>query len=556
MSSNYLFIFTIGPVQSYISAARKTKDMKAGSKMLSDIIKEVVEQHFLKEELIFPNTDNPSMPNRVLAIVQEDDINEFGKQVTQTALEFYKNKSESEQIANFLKCHWAVVPLTNDYKADYVKLESLLGATKNIRQFQQLQEEGKVCSVCGERVAKHFSNGKNNLAKNEVLCDVCMAKRNYLKKGFPSTADIAMMHIVDLIEKDESNKKLLNPFENNGQLYFEENLNEKYFKENGLLKDNGIDETKLEDCKTNLKEILKLAKNNDLKQTKYYALMAFDGDSMGSWLSGEYIKEGQLKEFHKALTQDLGEFAKHVNEKLIAPRGRTIYAGGEDFIGFINLKYLFEVMENLRIEFKKQVNDKLNEFFKNDTDEISFSAGIAIAHYKHDLQDVVGQARRMEKLAKTSFDDTKNAFAITILKSDATETTWQWGEKNGKTTETPEEQSKTTETITHLKTILEQLKVNFSSTYMETLYKEFEPLIDFKSGKLKVKNEMFEFELNRLVQRSFMGSQKEKEAEVKKLLESLGSLFNATRTKKHTGYVNNFFSMLETIDFLSKEIHL
>jgi CRISPR-associated protein Cmr2 len=422
-----------------------------------------------------------------------------------------------------------------------------LGAAKNIRQFNQLKkpEKGKVCSVCGERVAKHYSNNNNkDIAKNEGLCHVCTAKRRYLVDNykFPSTADIAMGHIVDLIKKDKTNANLLKPFEENGQLYYEENLNEKYFE------NNGINKAELDNCKEKLKEIKKIAKENGLKQTKYYALMAFDGDSMGSWLSGEYIKEGQLKEFHKELTKALGEFAKHVNDYLKEPYGCTIYAGGEDFIGFINLNYLFKVMAELRVKFKELVNDKLKKYFLRETLEISFSAGIAIAHYKLDLQHVVGQARRMEKLAKTGFGDSKNAFAITVLKSDTTETTWQWGQKN----------DKTIETITHLETILDQLKANFSSTYMATLYKEFEPLIDFKSGKLKGKKELgvFEFEIDRLVQRSFMGSQKQKESEAKKLIESLVFLFNATNSKKHTGYINNFFSMLETIDFLSKEVHV
>lgn len=39
---NYLFLFTISPVQSFISQARKVQDLAAGSKLLSDLISEAI----------------------------------------------------------------------------------------------------------------------------------------------------------------------------------------------------------------------------------------------------------------------------------------------------------------------------------------------------------------------------------------------------------------------------------------------------------------------------------------------------------------------------------
>lgn len=35
--SSYLFLFTIGPVQSFIAQARKTRDLYAGSKILGGL---------------------------------------------------------------------------------------------------------------------------------------------------------------------------------------------------------------------------------------------------------------------------------------------------------------------------------------------------------------------------------------------------------------------------------------------------------------------------------------------------------------------------------------
>ena len=51
----YLFLFNIGPVQSFISQARKTQDLYAGSRILGELIfaaSEVAEKN--DAEFIFP----------------------------------------------------------------------------------------------------------------------------------------------------------------------------------------------------------------------------------------------------------------------------------------------------------------------------------------------------------------------------------------------------------------------------------------------------------------------------------------------------------------------
>ena len=97
--SNHLFLFTIGPVQSFIAQARKTQDLYAGSKLLSDLIGYgLCEVSKIKNtEIIFPNFDTTefkqdcqdsqkikdrSFPNRFIAKVSiEGNANEFGKSI-------------------------------------------------------------------------------------------------------------------------------------------------------------------------------------------------------------------------------------------------------------------------------------------------------------------------------------------------------------------------------------------------------------------------------------------------------------------------------------------
>ena len=88
MKNNYLFLFSISPVQSFISQARKTKDLDAGSKLLSEFVKKQIE--FLKNkksgvEVIFPNdTTSDSLPNRFVAkinVESDDEIRKVGKEL-------------------------------------------------------------------------------------------------------------------------------------------------------------------------------------------------------------------------------------------------------------------------------------------------------------------------------------------------------------------------------------------------------------------------------------------------------------------------------------------
>lgn len=86
---DYLLLFSIGPVQSFIAAARKTEDLWAGSYLLSflvekaiDKLEETVSENGGDLELIYPvklkGADKAygsmvaSYPNRFLSLVSTD----------------------------------------------------------------------------------------------------------------------------------------------------------------------------------------------------------------------------------------------------------------------------------------------------------------------------------------------------------------------------------------------------------------------------------------------------------------------------------------------------
>ena len=241
--SNYLFTLTITPVQSFITQARKTKDLFAGSEILSKIIKETINKatEDYRAKKIFPQ-DTKIVSNKFVLDVEttEKNIKELGDKLEQ----FIKNKLYKDglkifideifkiniqdscdsfmidddfiknqfkpQLCNFFQVFWVAVEYDKDkYQESYRKLEQNLGAVKNLRVFNQFEQmSGRKCSVCGERNGLFYNREKphafiidkairlktNQIEESETLCAVCFVKRFYSSTiHFDSTQEIKMI---------------------------------------------------------------------------------------------------------------------------------------------------------------------------------------------------------------------------------------------------------------------------------------------------------------------------------------------------------------------------
>jgi CRISPR-associated protein Cmr2 len=476
--NQHLFLFTIGPVQSFIAQARKTQDLYAGSQILSKLTEAGIVA--FGGDIIFPNKQNNSKPNRFLGKIENcQDLQKLGTQVENAVKDKFKELAEKafnesgakskpnffdKQICNHLEIFWIFEPIENDtneaYKTAYKNIEQNLGAIKNVRTFNQMPETGRKCSLDGERNALFFGKNTNNkywadekwnknsgavelyeqdeakVGKGEGLSAVSLLKRFYSNEGFPSTAKIALMQDEKAIDKKPEIKQCLASYKRifSGQKEFlleclriKENI--KFDNKKELIKqfdyqqlfEENIDEKNIPNpeqlvCAKKLYSSLK-----SYFKTKYYALLIFDGDNMGKWLSGVNLKSDNLEDFHEHLSEKLGNFAQNIDSYLQGYHFKTVYAGGDDYLGFVNLHSLFDVLQTLRQKFKEEVSDKLKEWKKDNktitfdiTQELTFSAGICIAHYKTPLDIVLRTAKAMEHKAKE--EGGRDAFAISVLK--------------------------------------------------------------------------------------------------------------------------------------------
>lgn len=600
--SRHLFIFTITPVQPFIEQSRKTQDLYAGSFLLSHLCRTAGErfERDYSGEIIFPKIRNESIPNRFICLIEgeQGNLKNVGERLESTVNNEFKNIADAVvkqfgitkpkdfdfQIENYFTINWLFLEFEESvYKQKYGEIEGLLGAIKNVRGFKQFpeSEKGRKCSICGERNVKFYreteSETKDRIKKNkdvrysklhstdvfvvgfknyeklepkylqqgEGLCAVCVTKRgldkhfNTFNGKFPSTARIALFDsLTRLIEKDSSIKTVIESGD---------------FEEQGIFAlRNGRkieDLTEATDKERENTEILFKALNKfEIDYSAYYAVMLFDGDSMGEWLSGDRINNGQLMNFHKELTGQLSKYADFVRSYLKEPAGKAVYAGGEDFLGFFNINHLLKEMKILRQRFDDIVNQPLRPYILTGN-RMTFSAGIAIAHFKTPLSEVLSWARKAEKEAK-KIDDGKDAFAVAVIKhsGEIEQAVFKW-------------EYDELWIVDVMDDISQKIRNDdFSNTFIKQLNSEMIKLMD-NEGRKGIGDKIIKTEIKRLLERSCIRKKDEtkddyknrKKKDSEDLSKKLGTILVSSKPNGQPS-LRNFLSFLNITDFLARQM--
>ena len=201
-SPRFMLMFTIGPVQSFIEAARKTEDLWMGSYILSYLIATAMEK--VKGngvEIIYPavgtespfkfwrkNFATPSFPNLFLAIgsgIPQDDLVTHAKKAEKKVKSEFESMAENvlnetfkastpwrgtyvedifnRQIPNFFDIYWVITEkeTEEEYGKWYARTAGSLAAIKNCRTFKQTSEFGRKCSLDGTREILHLEEGES-----------------------------------------------------------------------------------------------------------------------------------------------------------------------------------------------------------------------------------------------------------------------------------------------------------------------------------------------------------------------------------------------------------
>ncbi len=477
MNNKYLIGFSVSPVQSFILQSRKTQDLYNASRFLSLISEKILNDlKSVGASIVFPcfdedaNKKTSGVPNRILAILEEDDekIDELLKTIKSNSSKFIREQGEkvldkifsgtdwkdtymedifTRQIGNYFDVSYAAVRMDDNYEKTYEKLGSIMSALKLSRLFEQTKEEGIKCNLCGEREVLHFDKFSGSIRdmrkslmetskkisvdiqylfkENENLCSIGTLKRAIHKinsdnfiDGFPSTADVALSNVLNVDIKGIKNyeselNKFINKFfgirNNNSELFYYENLTESYFIKNFGATKQPLSEGEIKNLRKLNKELRETLKKKNIHLQKYYAVLMLDGDHMGKWMSGEYAgEENDLKKVQSAISKRLLEFNKKIYSYFNKHKeyGTLVYAGGDDVLAFVNINTIFDVIKDI----KKMYPDG---FVSDETEKPTCSIGVCIAHYKEPLSIVMDKAREMEKKAKE--EGGRNTFAFAII---------------------------------------------------------------------------------------------------------------------------------------------
>jgi CRISPR-associated protein Cmr2 len=457
----YLFNFSIGPVQPFIAAARRTRDLWFGSQLLSEL-SFIAAKTISKTggELIFPHPDIlQSKPNSEINVANvilaeipgsgatplqiaektEKAVKEEWKGYAEKVFANYGKIIDQEiwdsQINDALEFFAAWVPVhNNNYKAARERLNEVMAARKNCRDFNQPSLnagkrylEKSPLDGRNETVLK-ANNGKNfdpeklpkeiqyqlRLKKNEFLDAIGMIKRGSEIKQFPSVDRIAADPWVRQTVKSSNSAKKLEEIKqictNSTQVIKVESRAYEAFPFEGsvlyLNRHQNIKEDLKKDTDLDLESIAKvlesLSKNIGIPNP-YLAIIKADGDRVGKAISGMKEKE-ELQKF----SSDLARFASKAKEIIENSHGTCIYAGGDDVLAFLPIDTCLSCARNLRNEF--------NNCMSSEKTSPTLSVGVAIGHFLEPMETLLYFADVAEKKAKKGENqkDERNGIAVIV----------------------------------------------------------------------------------------------------------------------------------------------
>ncbi len=483
MEKGYLLLINIGPVQGFIATARRTRDLYAGSRLLSEAAGRIAELLLERDvALVFPAVRNreeletlreAGIPNAIMGIANEPDpgrvadLAESARKAMETFLEeameavfgrkntraVLKNPDAARrQVLDSLEFYWAAVPLNGDYPAARTRVQRLMGARKNTRDFAPVAWGGPVPKSSLSGALESVTHGASDSAKykaglreGEELSGVDLLKRRYLsreewaprgKLAFASTTHVALLPFLVGLKKEDLEKvaakaralqsklgarydgwppdNLVRAFpflkETDPRLFFPSRHRE-------LAREGGHVEEKSPLWEETQRELADFYRQLKREPYPYYALLLADGDHMG-----KAIDHQQSPEDHQRISARLTEFSTKVKGIVEKHLGSLIYSGGDDVLALLPLHTALQCASDLARTFQRA----LAEFATGAGRSPTLSVGIAVVHHLFDLGEALNLARKAEKEAKK----TRNALAVVFSPRSGAETvvSGSWGE--------------------------------------------------------------------------------------------------------------------------------
>ena len=509
--SDALLILSIGPVQGFIAQARRAADLYTGSQLLAQFVNAAIDE-IGEDKVLYPRrvqSQRPrSLPNKLIARLPAAQAVEIARQAEERIQERWQELAEpakarltnlvppddewenmwTTQLVQLPEIYWTVTPWKEglSYAQVYQQANRDFDARKRLRNFTAIEEQGRKCTVCGERAALHRKGekpraywsaiaGKVGEAKlrsggKEQLCAICAVKRfgELGQEHFPSVSEMATVPFKRVILRQlqgdtidlDSHQALVHVLERFVQSLsqagipsidpevvptlsrmLESTLYGETLKK--LLRHDGewlfpeTYERKLAEVGSSSPQVKPLiqaqnATRNLLQIAQKLGLTPHRPSPYYALLvadgdqMGKQIQKAAAEgpDKHRAISQALAEFADKQVYNIVEEKhaGRVIYAGGDDVLALLPLSSALAAAEDLRKAYTRKMSGLL--------ESPTMSAGIAIAHHLSPLGKIVAAARQAEHAAKDEYD--RNAVSVIFRKRSGAPVTmgakWTFGD--------------------------------------------------------------------------------------------------------------------------------
>lgn len=480
-NDSYLMLVSIGPVQGFIAAARRSRDLWFGSWLLSELAKAAAHQlaaQYGIAQLVFPAPETVddlepvsklNVANKIVARIQGDPA-EIGRAVEQAVRQrlteirndaFKRISGEFDlqtataQVDDLVEFLWVAHPLDggNDDKRVRDRLEALMAARKATRDFRPgagrssqpkssldglresvIPEHAYPARREPEAVRKHkaaalYSHYKAGPA--ERLSGVDLLKRHGYggdESFFPSTSHVATLPLITRLKQQKADMsgawaqylatlKTLEAFE-------VEEVPARFAN----------DLTGRRDGSLLFPDRLAESLEGDDLRVAQQALATFLETATGGLHPQPYYAilvadgDGMGKMIdaqptlaqHRELSRALDGFARQVPNIIEREhRGALVYAGGDDVLAFLPLHTALPCARALADTFKKALSNFHYDDGQDAKHPPTLSVGLAVSHHIEPLSDALALARSAEKWAKQLSG--KNALAVTVSKRSGAE---------------------------------------------------------------------------------------------------------------------------------------
>lgn len=395
---SHLIAISVGPVQDFIAAARRTNDLYAGSAMLQYATQAAAREIARAGgRLIFPASAETPGANKILAALPEGEprkvceaAEQAAKRVLVEAFDIALREGLGgvvredlcrQQLAHFLEFYAAWLPWDGQdatYRAARTEVERLLAGRKALREFSQQNKHSGPKSpldpardtVLERAPAGVLVRSPYWLKPNEWLDIVSLLKRKH-GEGFrvPSTVDIAAETF--LVGEPEisawlDRQRLRNERPVPRGVVFESRRTELFEEE--LLTEEQRD------------TVVRLMGKKE--PNPYFGILVADGDQIG-----DAIASIGSEPAHREFSTNLSRFAETANKCVVEALGHLVYCGGDDVLAFVPVHTALECTARLAQGFHEGTG-------------LTLSVGLAIVHYREPLYLTLPLARSAERRAK------------------------------------------------------------------------------------------------------------------------------------------------------------